>query len=127
MLTYIIKYYIYLNMKKLFTTLFILFTLPLFSQVVERYEAYDVDTLTVYYTKVDTVKNVILEEGTFVKGFKSGLWTSFYPNGKIEAVAYYKEGIKNGSWRTYDSKGRLITKVKYKKGRMVSAVQARYY
>jgi len=127
MLTYIIKCYIYVNMKNLFTTLFILFTLPLFSQVVERYEAYDVDTLTVYYTKVDTVKNVILEEGTFVKSLKSGLWTSFYPNGKIEAVAYYKEGIKNRNWKSYDTKGRLITKVKYKNGRMVSAVQARYY
>lgn len=127
MLTYIIKCYIYVNMKNIFATLFILFTCPLFSQVVERYEAYDVDTQTVYYTKVDTVKNVILEEGTFVKGFRSGVWTSFYPSGKVEAVAYYKEGIKNGSWRTYDSKGRLITKVKYKKGRMVSAVQARYY
>ena len=127
MLTYIIKYYIYINMKNLLATLCIIFTPPLFSQVVERYEAYDVDTLTVYYTKVDTVKNVILEEGTFVKGFKSGLWTSFYTNGKIEAVAYYKEGIKNRNWKSYDTKGRLITKVKYKNGRMVSAVQARYY
>ena len=127
MLTYIIKYYIYVNMKNIFATLFILFTSPLFSQAIERYEAYEADTQTIYYTKVDTVKNVILEEGTFVNGFKSGLWTSFYPNGKIEAVAYYKEGIKNRNWKSYDTKGRLITKVKYKNGKMVSAIQARYY
>ena len=127
MLTYIIKCYIYVSMKKLLTILVLLFTTPVFSQAVENYEAYDVDTLTVYYTKKDTVKNITLEEGTLINGLRSGIWTSYYPNGKVQAIACYKEGKKIGKWRSYDSKGRLITEVRYKKGRMVYATQSRYY
>ena len=127
MLTYIIKCYIYVSMKNLLITLGLLFTTPAFSQVVEAYEAYDVDTLTVYYTKKDTTKNVTLEEGTFINGLRSGIWTSYYSNGKVQAIAYYKQGKKIGKWRSYDNKGRLLTEIRYKKGKIVYASQSRYY
>ena len=57
----------------LFLLMAFLFAFPLKAQYSEEFESYDVDTNTVYYTMKDVQTGVVVAEGTFVNGKKSGL------------------------------------------------------
>jgi len=115
-------------MKKLLTILTILFIVfPAQAQYLEEYEAYDVDTNTVFYTMKDTQTGVTIAEGTFVNKKKSGIWYQYYPSGKIQFVQVYNGGVKTGTWKSWDSKGRVSSKLVYKKGKLVSSTVLRYY
>jgi len=111
----------------LFLLMAFLFAFPLKAQYSEEFESYDVDTNTVYYTMKDVQTGVVVAEGTFVNGKKSGFWYQYYPTGKIQFVQIYKEGVKNGTWKSWDTKGRMITKVVYKKGKLITSTVSRYY
>lgn len=114
-------------MKKIIIILLFSIGLPLFAQNLETYEAFEADLSTVYYTRTDSSKNIVLEEGTLVNGLRSGLWIQYYQNGKTQMIARFDGGIKIRSWKTYDSKGRIVSKVKYKKGKKIYASQYVYY
>lgn len=115
-------------MKKMLFIFGLLFSLlPAQAQLLEAYEAYDIDTNTVYYTLKDSQTGITLAEGTFVDKKKSGTWYQYYPNGKLQFVQVYKEGIKSGTWKSWDSKGRMTAKLTYKGGRLISSTISRYY
>lgn len=114
-------------MKKLFIILLLSVGIPLFSQNLEKYEVFGDDLSTVYYTRTDLIKHIVLEEGTLVNGLRSGLWIQYYQNGKPQMVARFNAGIKIRTWKTFDAQGRIISKVKYKKGKKLYASQYVYY
>jgi len=110
-----------------FLLIIFFFAFPLKAQFLEEFESYDVDTNTVYYTMKDAQTGMVVAEGTFVNGKKTGFWYQYYPTGKIQFVQIYKKGVKNGTWKSWDAKGRMITKVVYNKGKLVATTVSRYY
>lgn len=51
--------------------------------------------------------NTLLTEGTFKDGIRDGTWTSFYPDGKRNVVADYRDGKLFGPSQVYDADGAL--------------------
>jgi antitoxin component YwqK of YwqJK toxin-antitoxin module len=77
------------------------------------------------YTLQDKSGNV-LETGYYYNGKMYGTWTSFFPNGKKQMVAKFKDGKRNGTWFIYDLQGRITFQIVYKDGLKVSASENRY-
>jgi antitoxin component YwqK of YwqJK toxin-antitoxin module len=68
----------------------------------------------VYYSNKDFKKT---EEGNFKNGKKNGLWTAYYPGGRIAAVtSNYKEGELDGVMKNFDRRGILLQEMEYKDG-----------
>lgn len=57
------------------------------------------------------------EEGKYKNGEKDGVWTAYYPGGRIPAVtSTYKEGVLSGTMKQYDRRGNLLQEMEYKDG-----------
>ena len=67
-----------------------------------------------------------IESGYYYEGKMVGTWTSFYPNGKKQFIARFKNGLKHGKWISYDSQGRELFVITYQDGLRTSATQNRY-
>ena len=60
-------------------------------------------------------KGVLIEETTYDKNLKSGLWVTYYSNGNPEVKGYYKNGeYKDGEWQYFDEDGNLTKTETYK-------------
>jgi antitoxin component YwqK of YwqJK toxin-antitoxin module len=84
------------------------------------------------------------EVGQFTLGYKNGMWSYYYKNGKLafkgefdegqpkgKHIYYhkngvkkekgkYKAGLKDGFWKTYNEMGEVIEILKYKNGQLIS-------
>lgn len=54
------------------------------------------------------------EKGQFDKEEKTGKWLSYYKNGKVKAVKFYKNGLYNGKWVSYYQNGEIESIENYK-------------
>lgn len=68
----------------------------------------------------------VLETGYYYNQKMTGTWTSFYPNGKKQTVAKFRNGVRHGNWFMYNENGLVIFQVVYKEGKKVSASQHSY-
>lgn len=115
-------------MRPLLLIILVIFSQSLYSQEVARYEAFEGDPSTVYYTLLDTVTNITLEEGQYIDGEKNGTWVKRWPNGDIQAILKFSEGTRKGTWRFWDEGGNLVYRKKFnRKGELLFAAQYRYY
>ena len=114
-------------MKNLILMVGMLLTTQVFSQHVEKYWIYEIDPSTIYYEKIDTTKNIILAEGTFIDSLKHGEWIQYWENGKIQTVINFRSGLRHGKWKSYDRSGKLVLRKKYKNNNLVFSEQRRYY
>jgi len=64
-------------------------------------------------------------EATFVGGKTDGKITVYRENGSIFYEGYYKQGLKEGIWRIYNDSGKLGAEVKYALDTIV--YQKRYF
>lgn len=111
-------------MKKLFTTLFIVFGFSLFGQ--QAYlDDWNADGVMEYVKYSDDGKKI--EEGYVIDGKYHGKWTSYYTDGTIRVIARFKNGIKHGTWSFYNENGELTHEVVYENNRKVSALVTRYF
>jgi len=105
-------------------------------KIQKAYKIKDSDTLFYFYQGFHLNGSLLLE-GPIVNDIREGLWTSyypdgkvwsktnfkggindgestsFYPNGKVHYSGFYKEGEKTGEWQTFDSTGTLYNKVDF--------------
>ena len=58
--------------------------------------------------------NQLAEKGTFDFGLKTGVWESWYENGKLKLQEQWTDGYKDGEVSTYDADGHLVLKGKYR-------------
>ena len=89
-----------------------------------------------YFGEDGTLK----DEGEFVDGKKNGLWTNYYPSGKVATRGTYindeptgnweyffedgtvsssgafKDGKREGLWKTLNANGTLKSEITYNKG-----------
>jgi antitoxin component YwqK of YwqJK toxin-antitoxin module len=63
-----------------------------------------------YYSDLD---GVLLSEESYTSGIRNGVSTTFYPNGKITEVVYFRDGKKEGEWIQYFDDGKLKLKGRY--------------
>ena len=52
-------------------------------------------------------------EYSFVNGYKDGISTLYFQNGKINEIRAYNNGLKHGTWITYNDKGIKIGEANY--------------
>lgn len=52
--------------------------------------------------------NQLAEQGSFKKGLKTGLWKTWYPNGKMETAQKWSNGIRSGKFYHYDPNGGIM-------------------
>jgi len=55
-------------------------------------------------------------EGDKINGLKHGKWVTYYENGQIAIIEYYKDDTLNGSSVSYDSDGLLSSEATYHMG-----------
>ena len=60
-----------------------------------------------------------LENGSFKKGKKNGLWEKYYKNGQLWVKGNYKDGIKDGLWEFFNKDGSLKKTETYEDGELV--------
>jgi antitoxin component YwqK of YwqJK toxin-antitoxin module len=71
-----------------------------------------------YVQYYDIPENAINEEGTFEKGVVTGVYKTYYQNGKLsETGEYNKDGEKNGVWKNYTEDNILTSEEMYNKGK----------
>lgn len=54
------------------------------------------------------LNNQLAEQGQFNKGLKTGIWKSWFPNGKLQTVATWWDGSLKGNYLRYDDQGNLL-------------------
>lgn len=70
------------------------------------------DSTWIYYEG-----NVVSCRGNFTEGAKNGLWTYYFPSGKIEQSGYYKANQLSGTWNWYYPDGTLRSTENYFNGK----------
>ncbi|MFT7170000.1 MAG: antitoxin component YwqK of YwqJK toxin-antitoxin module [Paracoccaceae bacterium] len=65
-----------------------------------------------------------LEEGSFHKGIREGLWSTRYADGSVRTQGRYVAGLRDGSWETFSAHGALLTEVDYAAGSRSGAWRA---
>lgn len=60
--------------------------------------------------------NNLAEKGSFDLGLKSGVWQSWYEDGKLKESITFKKGIRNGRFKKYNTAGTVITQGSYSDG-----------
>ena len=54
--------------------------------------------------------NQIVEEGKFTDSKRDGKWIFYYPNGKIEQIAYYNnQGLEDKTWYWFFETGDTLS------------------
>ncbi|TCC91678.1 hypothetical protein EZ428_07930 [Pedobacter frigiditerrae] len=56
--------------------------------------------------------------GNFIDGKKTGVWLSFYPDGKVLTSEVFVDNVLNGLYSSYDRKGKMISTGNYVNGKM---------
>lgn len=82
---------------------------------------YDGQMLDGPYSVSDIHHNLV-EQGTFVKGRKTGVWKTWYPSQNIKSQRYYFPNSDIQNITVYDSAGAVIKKGTYKKGLFTGTV-----
>lgn len=59
----------------------------------------------------------LLSKLTYINGKLNGVATNYYPNGKIEQEAYFKDNIQEGPTKIYYKSGKLKQENNYKNGK----------
>lgn len=94
----------------------------------EKKEFYESGKLKNHFVKVGSEYKVIryfesgcVEEIGFYDSYgqKNGEWNRFFEDGKISAIANFKNGVKNGDWKIYNTDGNMTFFIKYKKGKII--------
>lgn len=70
--------------------------------------------------------NQVVEEGSYVKGRKTGVWTKYYANGKKKSEIFYKKGRPNGKFKLYYPNGNVEEEGEWT-NRLYSGSFKRYY
>lgn len=70
------------------------------------------DSTWVFYEQ-----NIIACRGNYIHGVKNGLWTYYFPSGKIEQSGYYKTNQLSGTWNWYYPNGTLRSTENYFNGK----------
>ena len=66
------------------------------------------------YSERDSKK---MEEGDYKNGEKNGVWTTYYPGGKVAAnTQSFKNGKLDGKMKEFDRRGLIVSEVDYKEG-----------
>lgn len=110
-------------MRYLFSLLFLILSISGFSQQ-SIYTDNDGDGI-IEYKLIDKKGNSV-ETGFYYNGKMVGTWTSYFPNGKKQYIARFKNGAKHGKWLTFDTSGRVLYEIYYNEGLRVSATQHQY-
>jgi hypothetical protein len=63
------------------------------------------------------LNNKLIETGQFSKGCKTGLWRSWYLNGKYKKVLSWKNGKPEGDYKHYNEDGSIDKHGRYKSGK----------
>ncbi len=63
--------------------------------------------------------SILVEKGTYTDGERTGLWTSWYPNGQIKAEGHYVDGVKNGMWVQWYDDGEVMWKGEWDMGKRI--------
>lgn len=58
----------------------------------------------------------LIEQGTFKRGLKHGIWKSWYQNGELKSRCNYKKGLKHGQEILYNQEGIVTGEHKYNRG-----------
>lgn len=88
-----------------------------FTDSTQIYVSYDNDTLTDFARKY-TSDSVLLSEGYYEKGLKSGYWKFYYQSGVLKEQGDYHDGLKSGWWQTFDENAKLIEEASYSRGEL---------
>lgn len=57
------------------------------------------------------------EEGSYKNGEKQGIWTAYWPGGKVPInTQYFKNGKLDGKSKEFDRKGVIVSEIDYKDG-----------
>lgn len=68
----------------------------------------------------------LVESGYYLNSKMVGTWTAYFPNGKKQMIAKYKNGLKHGTWLVYDNLGRVVTEVVYQNNQKIRATQNKF-
>jgi len=63
------------------------------------------------------LNNKLVESGTFNKGLKNGKWISWYEDGNIKEICYYRKGILNGKYILLDESGNNQAEGRFRNGK----------
>ena len=110
-------------MKKFLFLIGLIFTFTVKAQKA-IYTDNDGDGVIEYVLRNDD--GIVLETGFYYNKQKVKTWTSYYPDGKKQYVARFKNGVRHGLWAMYDQSGKVVFEVIYKDGKKVSASQHSY-
>jgi uncharacterized protein len=58
-------------------------------------------------------------EGTYERGAKSGLWTFWYPEGAMDCMGEYRDDIEDGPWVSWYNNGQIQEEGIFQSGRKV--------
>lgn len=61
----------------------------------------------------------LIVKGHNKDGLKNGEWVSYFPNGKVQSICYFKEGIPDGSIIVYNKNGEELYRGNFKEGEKI--------
>jgi len=70
-----------------------------------------------FYSK-NTDSTYLKCKGSFIDGFKNGKFTTYYPNGKVKQISFYRKGILNGHVSTFAKNGIPTFQIMYRNGKI---------
>ena len=56
------------------------------------------------------------------KGLRDGKNTTYFENGKIRYIGFYKNNLQDSIWTYYDTIGKIATTILYQKDRIVKKI-----
>ncbi len=66
-------------------------------------------------------ENLLLVQGNFNHGLKTGKWKRWYVSGELKKTENYEKGLLNGEKKSFSESGELLETVYYKNGTIVSS------
>ena len=70
--------------------------------------------------------DALVEEGTFERSRKEGLWKKYHPNGKLKSEIVYTKGRASGTFTTYFANGNVEEKGNWKSGKYTGGYEMFY-
>ncbi len=68
---------------------------------------------------VCTNDGVLIKQGEFENGLKTGKWKTWYLSGELRSIETYKSGLKNDIHYYYSEEGEILKEIKFKNGKTV--------
>lgn len=56
----------------------------------------------------------LLEQGTYHRGYRIGIWKKWFPDGVLQEEIRWKHGLRHGQYQRFDTAGQLIEKGTYR-------------